>query len=74
MAANPAFFLGISREDKSEIREVSLRRGTGTLIHSLDDDGSLQRTELIWTTRDRLYALSGNITDDLAIAVADSIE
>lgn len=74
MGENPGLVLAIPQDEGARIREVALRSGTGTLLHSLGDDGSLQRTELIWGTSDRLYALSGNITDELAIAIANSIE
>ena len=73
MGSNPAWFFGIPHDDTAKIREVTLRSGVGTLIHSLEDDGSVQRTELIWSAPDRLYVLSGGITDELAIAVANSL-
>ena len=74
MSSNPGVLLAIPKDEAATIREVALRTGTGTLIHSLEDDGSIQRTELIWATSDRLYALSGRMSDELGIAVANSID
>lgn len=73
MAAAPFALLAISPEEQVRLREVKLRMGEGTLVHDLNDDGSLQRTTLVWTTPDRMYAISSNLPDDELIAIADAI-
>lgn len=73
MAAAPFALLAISPEEEVRLREVKLRMGEGTIVHDLNDDGSLQRTTLVWTTADRIYVISSNLPDEQLIAIADSI-
>ena len=54
------------------IREVSLRGGPGTLIQDTDKRG--ERVTVVWSVGDRVYLLSGRITADLAIVVANAVE
>ena len=58
MAAAPFALVAISPDEEVTMRQVRLRAGEGTLVHDLNDDGSLQRTTLVWSTPDRLYAIS----------------
>jgi hypothetical protein len=55
------------------MRQVRLRTGEGTIVHDLNEDGSLQRTTLVWSTADRLYAISSNLSDDEVIGIANAI-
>jgi hypothetical protein len=73
MATAPFALFAVSLEEEMTMRQVSLRAGKGTLIHDLNDDGSLQRTTLVWSTRDRLYAISSNLSDDEVIGIANAI-
>ena len=73
MAATPFALLAISPEEEVTLRQVKLRAGEGTLVHDLNDDGCPQRTTLVWSTPDRLYAISSNLSDDEVIAIADAI-
>jgi hypothetical protein len=73
MASAPFALLAISPEEEVTLRRVTLRAGEGTLVHDLNDDGSLQRTTLVWSTPDRLYTISSNLSDDEVIAIADAI-
>jgi hypothetical protein len=73
MAAAPFALVAVSPDEKLTMRQVRLRIGEGTLVHELNEDGSLQRTTLVWSTPDRLYAISTNLSDDQAIAIANAI-
>jgi hypothetical protein len=74
MQAAPGLLLGLDAEDRAEIRELRLRHGPGTLIRDIDKDGGPDRTSLVWSTPDRLYAISGNVPESLLITAANSIE
>ena len=73
MAAAPFALCAISPDEKVTMRQVRLRTGDGTLFHDLNEDGSLQRTTLVWSTPDRLYAISSHLSDDEVIAIAEAI-
>jgi hypothetical protein len=73
MAAAPFALVAISPEEKVTMKQVQLRSGQGTLVHDLDDDGNLQRTTLVWSTADRLYAISAALSDDEVIGIANAI-
>jgi len=68
--------LPISPGEKVGIREVSLNRGTGTLIYDYDEakPDRVERLTLVWNTADRVYILSGPLGERLAVAVANAIE
>jgi hypothetical protein len=72
-AANPAWLLGIPLDEPGEIREVELRSGSGILIDNLNENGQSERVEVVWNTADRIYALSGKMSRELAIQVANSV-
>lgn len=74
MRETPSVLCGIGLEDNAAISEVKLRRGYGTLIENFGDDGKVARVELLWGTGDRLYALSGATSVDVAKSIADAIE
>jgi hypothetical protein len=76
MAAEPAWMLALGAEDKVGIRQVKLRRGTGTLVYDYDTDhpDRVERLTLIWSTPDRIYVLSCGCGDAAAIATADDIQ
>jgi hypothetical protein len=73
MAAAPFALVAISPDEEVTMRQVRLRAGEGTIVHDLNEDGSLQRTTLVWSTPDRLYAISSNLSDDEVIAIANAI-
>jgi len=73
MAAAPFALVAISLDDDVTMRKVRLKAGEGTIVHDLTEDGGLQRTTLVWSTQDRLYAISSNLSDDEVIAIADAI-
>ena len=73
MAAAPFALVAISADEEVTMRQVQLRAGEGTIVHDLNEDGSLQRTTLVWNTPDRLYAISSNLSDDEIIAIANAI-
>ncbi len=64
MAAAPFALVAVSPDEEMTMRHVRLRAGEGTLVHDLNEDGSLQRTTLVWSTRDRQYAISSDLSDE----------
>jgi len=72
-AVGPMAFLGIPRSDRVRVEEVVVRSGIATLIHDLDEKDPAERVTLIWSGADRLYVLSGPMTDDVAIAIANGL-
>jgi hypothetical protein len=70
---SPTLLLGVSADDKVTIREVRLNSGRATLIEDQGEPGEAGRITLLWSVPDRMYVLSGAITADFAIAVANSI-
>jgi hypothetical protein len=74
IATAPAMLLGIGAEDRSAIREVRLRSGPATLIEDIGDSNRIERVELLWSVSDRVYALSGNVTAEVATRIANSVE
>lgn len=73
MAAAPFALIALSPDEETTMRHVRLRGGEGTLVHDLTEDGGLQRTTLVWSTRDRLYAISSNLSDEEVIGIANAI-
>ncbi|HLK67282.1 MAG TPA: hypothetical protein VKU19_27795 [Bryobacteraceae bacterium] len=76
MASTPAWLLPVRPGEKVGIRDVALRSGTATMIYDLNPEnpGRIERLTLVWSAPDRVYILSGPMSDSLAIATANSIE
>jgi hypothetical protein len=73
-AANPSWLFGIPQDEPVEIQEMALRSGPGMLIEDFDENGQSERLSIVWSVADRIYALSGKMTRELAIATANSLE
>ena len=73
MEAAPFALFAVKADDELTMRHVQLRAGQGTLVHDMNDDGRLQRTTLVWSTPDRLYAICTNLSDDEVIGIANAI-
>jgi hypothetical protein len=56
------------------MREVALNSGTGMMIRDFDDNGQQERVALLWSTSDRIYMLSGKMSENLAVTVANSVQ
>ena len=69
-AAAPVMFVAVPPGANVRVSEVPVGRQTGTLVRDTNE-GSLT---LIWSTDERLYALTGPITEQLALSVANSLE
>jgi hypothetical protein len=73
-AAHPTWFLGVPQDQLARIREVNLGSGTGMLIEDFSEGtNQLERTAVIWSTPDRTFILSGNLSADQAVAIANSV-
>lgn len=68
---HPTWFIAIPQDEAADIREVALQSGTGMLIRDTDEDTGLVTTSLIWSTHDRTFLLSGKITEERAIRLAN---
>jgi hypothetical protein len=66
MATVPALLAPIERD--MTIEEITLRSGPATLLRYRDT------LTLTWSVPDRVYVITGNLTRDLAIAVANAVE
>jgi hypothetical protein len=79
MAANPALMMPVAMDENTGLRDVTLRNGPATMVYDYDENDTsrskIQRLTLIWSASDRIYMLSsGELSDNLMIAVANSIE
>ena len=70
-AANPSQFFPIPKRYAMDIRQVPIGSGTGLLLQNADKGGELA---LMWSTADRSYFLSGQLTEAQAIAAANSLQ
>lgn len=70
-AANPAWLLDLPPGAEVKLREIQLRSARGLLIEEWDDKGQPEVT-IVWSTHERVYAVSGK-TADLAERVAASL-
>jgi hypothetical protein len=69
-AAGPVAFMAVPPQERVRISEVPLGAGMATLIRGLDDGELI----LIWHTADRVFALTGPLSDESALTVATSLE
>ncbi len=70
-AANPFAFLPIAKRFDMDIRQVPMKSGPGLLLQNADKGGELA---FMWTIGDRSYFLTGLVTEDQAIAFANSLQ
>ena len=73
MAVAPALLFGIGVGDDVALREVELNQGLATVMESFDDNGNSVRMEMIWAVADRVYLLSGMMSQDRAVAIANAV-
>jgi len=69
MATEPMILMGIRPQDMVATREVMLRSGPATLFEGFGD-----RIELLWSVPDRVYLLSGDVTEEVVTSIANSVE
>jgi hypothetical protein len=76
MGTAPPWLAPIDRDlDKlATIEEIQLISGPGTLVQEKANDGSIDRTTLVWSVPDRVYLLSGKLNRELAIATANAVQ
>jgi hypothetical protein len=70
-AANAAAFLPIGARYEMDIRDVHLDSGSGVLLQNADKIGELA---LAWSTADRSYFITGQLTEQQVIEIANSIQ
>jgi len=58
VASHPAWLLDIPPDAVVNIQEVALRARPALLIEDLDETGVVQRATVIWSTSERMYAVS----------------
>jgi hypothetical protein len=69
-AAAPVMFYAVPPGQGVRVTEVPVGRAMATRVRDASDG----TTTLIWSTDARLYLLTGPITDDLALSVANTLE
>ena len=76
MGTAPPFLAPIGRDIESgaTMEEVALKSGPATLVQQTGAAGAPRRTTIVWSVPDRVYALSGTLRRELAIAAADAVE
>lgn len=74
MAEAPSLLLGISLLDDVAVREMRINGAPATMIEDFDDNGNSERVAVIWSASDRIYLLSGKITDEDAVAIATAVQ
>jgi hypothetical protein len=75
MNTAPVLLCGIGEDEHVAISDVPLRNGAnGPLIENYDEDGKLERVELLWSAGDRVFVFSGAASIELAKAVANWTE
>jgi hypothetical protein len=70
-AATPTVFFPIPMRYEMDIRQVQLNAGPGMLLQNAEKGGELA---LMWSDTDRSYFLTGLVTEEQAIAIANSIK
>ena len=70
-AQTPMEFFPIPTRYDMDIHDVKLRAGTGSLLQNASKQGELA---LAWSDADRTYFMSGQLTEEQAIATANSIQ
>ena len=73
-AANPAWFLGVPREDAANVQEVQVRGVPAMLIEDFTADGQPGSTAVVWNTPDRTLAVVGKVSRERAVEVAEAVQ
>jgi|GEM_PF-1415607 len=58
----------------ASIEEITLNSGPGTLLQEKGRDGEVERTTVVWSVPDRVYALHGSLSRELAMATANAVQ
>ena len=71
----PPWLAPIARdfEESATLEEIALRSGPATLLREVDTGGAVKRITVVWSAPDRVYLLSGTLSRELTIAVADAV-
>ena len=69
--ANPAAFFPIGTRFEMDIHDVRLNSGSGVLLQNGDKVGELA---LAWSTADRSYFITGQLTEAQAVEIANSLQ
>jgi hypothetical protein len=73
MAAAPFALFAVSPSEELTMQRVTLAAGRGTLVRHVNENGTPGRVSLVWTSPDRLYALTGDLAEAELLAVAEAI-
>ena len=69
-AANPTLVMLTPPGARVDMRDVTLLAGQGVVIADHEEP---QELSVFWMLRDRVYAVTGNISEDVAVAIANAI-
>jgi hypothetical protein len=70
-AANPSAFFPIGTRYEMDIHEVRLKSGSGTILQNADKVGEMA---FAWSTADRSYFITGQLTEAQVTEIANSIQ
>jgi hypothetical protein len=70
-AANATAFFPIGARYEMDIHEVRLNSGSGVLLQNADKVGELA---MAWSTADRSYFITGQLTEQQVMEIANSIQ
>jgi hypothetical protein len=73
---SPPWLAPIDRGFKADaiIEQVMLNSGPATLVEDDSRNGSATRVTLAWSVPDRVYAIHGTVSRELAIAMANAVQ
>jgi hypothetical protein len=76
MGTAPPWLAPIARdfEERATIEEIELNSGPATLLREAGRHGGVNRISVFWSVSDRVYLLSGNLSRELAIVVANAVQ
>jgi hypothetical protein len=70
-AANPTSYLPIAPRFEMDIRQIPLTANAGLLLQNADKGGEIA---FMWTAGERSYFLTGQVTEEQAVAIAKSFQ
>jgi hypothetical protein len=61
-------------DETTQLEEINLNSGQAMLLQETGYKGAASRITIVWSVPDRVYALRGNVTRELAISTANAVQ
>lgn len=76
VGTTPPWLAPLSRDLQASttIEEITLQSGPATLMQEAGNDHKAKRVTVVWSVPDRVYALTGYLSRELAIAAANAVQ